>query len=113
MTVDLTIEEGNKIIHLFVIKGTVSHDEYEMRSLKHLSHFGELEYHSSWDCLMRVWVKLRKDVFKNMYGYTDEFETFKERFLRDVFIGDIGYAQKTIADAIQWYNQKNEIINEK
>lgn len=58
----LDIIEGNKVISLFM-------EDYSVHHFKENStYFETLNYHNSWDCLMEVILKIKKQIYRD--GYT-------------------------------------------
>lgn len=106
---DKEVLEGNKAIRLFMIKGTVRDEEYEMRSIKHLDHFNALDYHKDWDALMPVVEKiysLQKGKWhdKTRGFATDIWLSFQEKI-------DIQTTWNEVIKFITWYNSITKPIN--
>jgi|SRR6185369_2300178 len=93
------IVKGNKAIQLFMIKGTVSDEEYEMRSIKHLKHFEDLKYHSSWDWL--------KPVIDKVYEYSIACHDAIDPIRKMSIVVDIKPAWHKIINAIEKINMYN------
>lgn len=98
--------EGNKIIAEFMggkLKVyNISNAEYYIMSNKQKWMPEELKYHTSWDWLMPVYVKMQNIGADKGLSY----EKFYTNFHVGVTIGDIRYSWLAVVDFINWYNQQ-------
>jgi hypothetical protein len=73
----------------------------------------QLNYHSDWDLLMRVWDKIRTALFQAMpvSGVNDGFDKYCDGWKTACVNSDIINAHKVVYGAIQWLNKQQQQVN--
>lgn len=71
------------------------------------------KYHSSWDCLMPVWEKLRESILSDFKGkYPMKLLAAQRRWKNCCAGVSIEAAHLVVYELIQWYNKQKEANNE-
>jgi len=97
---DKEIIEGNKIISLFM------RPENKKKGLTDEA-YGLLEYHSSWDWLMPVYIKFKNLDIKDV-SFRGQHKQVCASFGNGILSGDINNAFNDAVMAIKWYNQNKQ-----
>jgi hypothetical protein len=68
----------------------------------------EFKYHSSWDALMPVWLKLYENISKRKYRYEELIaKSYIGPMTLVMITGNITEAHRILFNAIEWINKNN------
>ena len=99
------IDDNNELIAIFDGWELVNENNIACfwKNGYHLYHY-ELDYHSDWNRLRRIWEKFRDLTFNGDLKAEVDHAHFRQNIAHCICYRDIESAHQSIVSGIQWYN---------